>query len=138
MKTKSEFGKGFFYCLSLYGQHAMELRHFQEDFAQKEKEIGTPFKTDLAITIWASGAQDHLHELEIPEKYKGTKIGRLAEQIKKIMHQLRYYGWSSPINQVENKKPAEELVTKVIKNLDKIFFLLDEEIGANPVKATWK
>ena len=33
---------------------------------------------------------------------------------------------------------AEELVTKVIKNLDKIFFLLDEEIGANPVKATWK
>src|SRR5262245_53725904 len=43
---------------------------------------GTPEKTlSHQIEIWANGASDHLYELEVPEKWKKTKIGKLAKKI---------------------------------------------------------
>lgn len=138
MRTKSDFGAGFFYCLNLYAQHVMELNHWTEEFKRMEKCSDESFKFDHAISMWANGAQDHLYGLEIPEKYKGTEIGRLSKQLKEIMQKLRYYGWAITSSQVDPKKTAEELAKKAIKNLNKIFFLLDQEVGANPVKAIWE
>ena len=34
------------------------------------------------ITLWMNGAKDHLYELEIPEKYKNHKIGKLCVWLK--------------------------------------------------------
>jgi hypothetical protein len=48
---KSEFGKGFTYCIGLFLAHA-------------EKDLN-----DDLYNLWFNGAADHLFELEIPESF---------------------------------------------------------------------
>jgi hypothetical protein len=134
-KTDSDFGKGFFYCLNLYGQHVMYLNHWLEIYSEMRTKNKDLFRDESAVSIWANGAKDHLYELEVPFKYAGTEIGKLAVEIKDIIFYLDR-GFLMP---KDPKMPSsKKLVEKATKNLNRIFFLLDQEIGATPIKGTYE
>ena len=63
---KSEFGKGFTYCLGLF------LAHSERDVIKEE----------YGPSLWFSGARDHLREIVIPEYLHDTT----KEKIKKLLY----------------------------------------------------
>ena len=115
----SEFGKGFIYNLVLFSMHFFQ---WQETF-QKE---GGQFED---FSMWFNGASDHFYEFEIPEKFKDTEIGELAEWLKK----WPLY-WGHGFQEKATKKDFADTFDKV----KRLAFLLDKELGFEPVKAQWE
>lgn len=93
---------------------------------------GSPEKAlSHEITTWASGASDHFYELEIPQSFKKTKIGKIANDIKEkwltIGHGFRdkeIYTYEDYISLWED-----------IKLLGR---LIDEKLGIKSQKGQWE
>lgn len=134
-KQTSEFGKGFFYCLNLYSQHMMYLNHWLELYHEMRTKEPKLFREETAIGIWANGAKDHLYEMEVPPKYVGTEIDKLANEVRDIVF---YLNNNTFMPTQDRNLSFKNLVKKANKNINRIFFLLDEEVGANPVKGDYE
>lgn len=83
------------------------------------------------IEVWANGASDHLYELEIPNSMKGTKIDKLASQIRDVGLKMGH-GFDHEIIWTINH--FNELWLKV----KKIGILVDKELGLKPIKGQWE
>jgi hypothetical protein len=117
-ELKSEFGKGFVYNLILFAAH----------FERQIYEVGQ--RKDYPI--WFNGASDHLYELTIPEKWQETEIGKIAKRIQDISLEI---GHGSRMMSSEN---CEEDYNEVIKLTKKLGFLIDNELGVEPIKGEWE
>lgn len=82
-----------------------------------------------SITTWANGATDHLYEMEVPEKWKGTKIDKKVSNLRDVGLAMGH-GFKDKTYTIED-------VNKLRKLTKEIFFLVDESIGLKPVKAIW-
>ena len=73
-EEKSEFGKGFTYCLGLF------LCHADRRFKDKEREKSS--QTNLAF-IWLNGAADHLFEFDAEKapKPKRDRCQKLQDNV---------------------------------------------------------
>ena len=159
-KKKSDFGRGFVYNLVLFAIHfsnesIVEVFAF-DDFVRRKidtKEaiglygalgdrfawwvenivpIWGSYKKALSrrIESWASGASDHLYELEIPRKWKGTKIGRLAKQLKGKGLRMGH-GHEDVLWTINDVIELQELTKKIAR-------LIDKELGVAVIKARWE
>lgn len=109
----SEFGKGFIYNLVLFAAHFERPIHLGD------------------YSMWFNAASDHLYEFEVPEKWKGTKVGEKAEKLKELSLDI---GHGSRLTDHDCKSDFE-----LVKNLTKeIALLIDQELGHNPVKAEYE
>src|SRR3990167_1563569 len=106
----SEFGKGFIYNLMLFTKH-FQNRHDYND--QHDKQ-------------WLYGAADHLFEMDVPERFKGTEIEKLATKLRTKVLERR----------LELNSPKEEMLD-LFEDIENPCLLIDKELGAEPVKATW-
>lgn len=127
----SEFGKGFTYCLFLFAKHWW--RHM-EDIKTYKTMYETPgekgfYSERRAISMWFNGAADHLFELEVPEKYKGTEIGDLAERLQK-----RGLEYRLDFNQ---PKPTLEDFKNFFEEMEKLMMLIDKDLGVEPIEADY-
>lgn len=123
-EQKSEYGKGFTYCLFLFAKHWW--RHF-DDLERNKKmkeEDSKLFSDEYALQMWFNGAGDHLFELEVPEKFKDTEIGNLTEELKKEGLEFRC-----------EKKPTKEEFYNFFERIEKLMMLIDESLEVNPIKA---
>lgn len=116
--SKSEFGRGFVYNLVLFAKHwAM----FRETMKETNMDM---------FHIWFNGASDHFYELEIPEQFKKTQIGKLAQELRddclSMGHGARMFG--------PNQATREDFI-KTFEKLEKLCMLLDKELGVKAVKA---
>jgi len=113
---KSEFGRGFIYNLILFS------KHWWKHYDNLEKY----YITEKALEMWFNGASDHLYELEIPERYKGTEIGRLA---KWIQDKGLYWGHGF------ERKPTQKDFDRMFKKIEKLARLIDNELGVETKEA---
>ena len=115
----SEFGKGFIYNLILFACHfertIIELKG-KEDYG-----------------IWFNGASDHLYELEIPEQWKNTKIGKKAKELQDLALDIGHGN-----RMMEAGEKIEEDYSKVVELTKEIGFLIDKKLGIKPIKAQWE
>ena len=116
MKKSSEFGKGFVYNLILFASHFDR----EKDHVLLKKD---------AYMLWFNGASDHLYELEIPEQFENTELGRLA---KKLQHKALELGHG--FTKSATKKDFKECV-RLTKDIG---LLIDKELGIKPIKGDWE
>lgn len=126
-EQKSDFGKGFVYNLVLF---AMHLHNRFADRIFNGKSEGIFLDTGTLITTWANGASDHLYEIEIPERYKGTEIETKVLELKRFGLEIGH-GF---IRHDYTKKDFMKLssLTK------EIALLVDTDLGVEPIAATWE
>jgi hypothetical protein len=117
MKEQSDFGKGFIYNLILFSFHI-------------ERKIVTD-RDKVNYLLWFYSASDHLIELEIPKRFKGSEIGAKASKLKTIALAM---GHGDRIND----KEAKEAFTYCVNLVKDIGYLLDKELGLKPIKGEWE
>lgn len=61
-EERSEFGKGYAYCLGLFLAHEMRIH----EYIKANEQAG---KTIMDASIWFNGAADHLFELTAPPQF---------------------------------------------------------------------
>jgi len=131
-KTKtSEFGYGFVYNLVLFAKHAFMYTNFRNEWEkvrEKSKDKLSVSPEEHGASLFFYGATDHLFDLEIPERYKNTKIERKVVELLSFCHarRLLYRG------------NGEKDFQKVFEILDEILFLIDKDLGIKDIKATWE
>jgi len=116
-KITSEFGKGFVYNLILFAKH-FENRIWRIEGGED-------------YSLWFNGASDHLYELKIPKQWENTEIGTKAKQLQDLALEI---GHGSRM--MESGCKAE--FVEVIKLTKEIGFLIDKELGIEPVKGDYE
>jgi len=111
---KSEFGKGFVYCLGLFLCHTMQNHYLSEERK----------KDDTYIEMWFYGAADHFYEIEIPEQLPQKMKIRLINFVDKVI------AWRLPIGRVnvptkEDKEWAINEAKDILLEVDKKYFIKD-------------
>lgn len=86
------------------------------------------------VTLWANGASDHLYEIQIPEAWRRKSIGKKIAQLKELGLEMGH-GLASLQN--HNTYTADH-VTELMTLTKDIAFLIDKELGANPIKAEYE
>jgi hypothetical protein len=119
----SEFGKGFIYNLILFAKHWWK----RSEYSHAMKKINNP--EEDALELWFNGASDHLYELEIPEKFKGTEIEEIAKYIREKGLEFGH-GFK--------EKPTQKDFDEIFDKLERLAMLIDKELGLEDVEAEWK
>jgi hypothetical protein len=123
MTSESEFGKGLVICLVKFAEHSWRLHSDME----LHKQIG--MSVSEAIEMHFNGASDHLYEIEVPEKWKGTEIDKKVKELQdmglKIGHGFTHTKWT--------EKDAE----KLYQLCREIALLIDKELGINALMGSW-
>jgi len=122
---KSEFGKGFTYCLGMF------LAHKDTYFSRKISYKGNKILIDSLPSIWFNASSDHLYELQIPENFPE----KLKKRLNKFQDKVLDFGHGSGLfnNNVTEKD--------VLWSCDEALYLLraiDKEIGVKVEKGGWE
>lgn len=123
-KETSEFGKGFVYNLVLFAKHYEKFRKCMESNDLNAKERPDLWKKGHD-DMWFNGAGDHFIELEVPEQFKGTEIGKLALELQDEAIERRLAA------------TTKEEFLNFFKRLEHLCRLIDEALGIEPVEASW-
>lgn len=93
---------------------------------------GSPEKAlSQEITLWMNGASDHLYELEIPNKFKGTKIEELSNWLKDFCLEMGH-GF------MNKKLYTWDDIEKIWDTCKEIGLLIDKEFDIDPTKGQWE
>lgn len=111
---KSEFGKGFTYCIGLFLCHA-------------ERKMSDLFKEDNS-EMWFNGAADHLYQLNVPEEFKLKKECR---QWQNKCIQWRLSGFGTP-------KATDKDRSWAIAQAKKFLRAWDKQCGIKTQKGQWE
>ena len=125
--TKSEFGKGLVVCLVKFAEHIMDMRFFLDMYEKMRKQSSNPelFTESTAIELWASGASDHLYEIEVPK-------GEDWNEIRGKVHELRDKGLVMR-NGFDSKNVWTQAdATKLGELAREIAFMIDRKLGLKP------
>jgi|ERR1700719_1489410 len=127
--TESEFGKGFIYNLILFSKHWWKKMNDMETYKKMREKYPDGFSEEDCLSLWFNGASDHFYELEIPEKYKDTKIGNLSKELRDTsLH------WGHGFQE----KPTDKDFKDTFDKLEKLAMLIDKEVfGIKDIEATW-
>ena len=126
---ESEFGKGLVICLVKFAEHRRqwyEQKKLNEDMRKKYPGL---FSESDAVEMHFNGASDHLYEIEVPEKWKESELGRKVKELQdfglEIGHGFTEKNWT------------EDDVTKAYTLCQEIALLIDEELGLEPQIGQW-
>lgn len=115
----SEFGKGLVTCLVKFAEHSGRWLEFRDSMV----------KESMAVTMHFNGASDHLYEIEVPDKYKGTaietKVDKLKHDALRIGHGFTGETWT------------QEDVFRLHDLAIEIAMLIDTDFGLEPDKGQW-
>ncbi len=125
----SEFGKGLVICLVKFAEHCwrwQEQKRFYEEMRDKSPHL---FDESSAIETHFNGASDRLYEIEVPESWKRTKIGKAVKELKDFGLQIGH-GFSG-------KTWTEADVEKAYQMCRDIALLIDKKLGLDADLGTW-
>ena len=119
MEERSEFGKGFAYCLGLFLAHA-------ERFKDKRYKD----KADIS-DLWFSGVYDHLYELQIDETILGDELAEKAKAFRSFCSNKRNY--------FDNAEVVTEAdVEWAINEAKTLLLMFDKKVGIDAERGTWQ
>ena len=114
-QEKSEFGKGFVYCLGLFLKH-------------------DKLRTDAELRYWFDGAKDHIVECEVPQNTP-QKIKDLFNLLGETIQEYNmFYAYTPDTLELDYKSGK----AKCIELAEEILFEYDEFLGNLPQKAEWR
>lgn len=127
---KSEFGSGLVICLVKFAEHRwrwVETKRLYEGMREKNPDL---FTESEAVISHFNGASDHLYEIEVPNKLKRTKLGKMVKELKS-------FGLEMGHSFNRSKSWTEEDVDKAYSICQEIALLVDKEIGLSPDVGQW-
>lgn len=80
-RDKSEFGKGFVYCLGLFLAHADRVQDHIKSYAKMAESNPDLFTKDDAAEMWFNGAADHFFDFQ-PEFAPTEELKKRAEVLR--------------------------------------------------------
>lgn len=119
MEKLTKFGKGFIYNLILFA------KHFEKSMSNYSSDKGKDYN------LWFNGASDHLIELEIPERWIDTEIGKKAKELKNLALEI---GHGTRMLEKIGKSEFD----KVVELTKEIAFLIDKELGVEPIRGQFE
>ena len=162
-KQESSFGKGLVYNLVLFSEHFGKIREiYNIDFVYNHKDkdkilvdnpspkynygfnkevkwwfdqimpIWGSYEKALSqkIRTWANGATDHLYEIQGPKKWERKKIVKLIRKLQNKGLEIGH-GYTEKIWTIED-------LTELMNLTKEIAFLIDEQLGVNPIRGEWE
>jgi len=127
---ESEFGKGLVICLVKFAEHRhrwLSDKSLNEEMRLKHPEL---FSEDDAVEMHFNGASDHLYDIEVPTKWKNTKIG-------KKVGELRSHGLKMGHSFDRTITRTEADIGKAYDMCQEIAILIDKELGLEPQIGQW-
>ena len=114
-----------------YGKDATFWMRF---FVEKETPIYGSEKKAMShlLELWANGASDHLYDIEVPERYRGTEVERLTLDLKSRALRMGH-GFL-----LDKTWDYDEDLVWLIETTKKIGFLIDEDLGVDPIRGEWE
>ena len=82
------------------------------------------------IELWANGASDHLYEMYVPKRLKGTELDKKVEE-------LKHMGLSMGHGFAKDKVWTYDDFVHLNKLTGEIAKLIDKELGVDVIKAQW-
>lgn len=121
MKEESEFGKGLVICLVKFAEH--------RQWWYEQKELYKGMHQRHVVELHMNGASDHLFGIEVPEKWKRTKLGKMVVKLQEyglaMGHGFLRENWT------------EEDVERAYSMCHEIALLIDKELGLKPEIGRW-
>lgn len=117
---KHNYGKDMEYVIWRY-------KKFAEIYKTPEEDLNSQ------ITLWANGASDHLYEIQVPEKWKGTKLGN---KILKLQKDGLDMGHGRGL--MGDKTYKIEDLWNLVKLTNEIGRMIDKELGVESTKAVYE
>jgi hypothetical protein len=125
-ETQSEFGRGLLTCLLAFIEHRSQVERFFDPAALLTSH-------GIAGAMWANGAADHLLDLEIPPRLRGTDLSvRLKAFQKRWIHFRSMMSDSGEPTKEQILIGLEEcgnLILEIAVELDKILGIENAEKG---------
>jgi hypothetical protein len=130
-KEKSEFGKGFLYCIGLFLKHSERYSTFKQELDKANKELGRLGKGSYAVQLWFYGARDHLHEMKIPNDI----LNHL--ELSKLVAQFRGFVLIKGATLNEDVSEADielsiSMAEKILRIIDRDFFKIETKEAEFP------
>jgi len=113
----SEYGRGLVICLVKFAMHFMDPTVLKTSLSNSRE-------SSRLIESWASRASDHLLEIEVPERLKGSELERKVNELKDLGigighgHLNKLWTWDD--------------FRRLMKLTFEIALLIDMELGLNP------
>ncbi len=126
---ESEFGKGLVICLVKFAEHRwrwQEQKLHYEEMRQKNPDL---FSESGAVEMHFNGAADHLYEIEVPDKLKNTKLGKMVKSLQDFGLEMGH-GFSK-------KNWTEDDVEKAYTMCQEIALSVDKKLGLKPQIGQW-
>lgn len=126
---KSEFGKGLVICLVKFAEHRHMWEEQREHWMEMHRKNPSLLSMSDAVESHFNGASDHLYEIDIPEEWKNTEVGRMIKQLQdyglEMGHGFTRRDWT------------EEDVNKAYGMCQEIALLIDKKLGLKPDIGLW-
>jgi hypothetical protein len=126
---ESEFGKGLVICLVKFSEHMGSWRKTSASYKELSKEHPDLFNESHAVEMFFNGASDHLYEIEVPQEWIKTEIGKKVRELQDFGLEIGH-GFTG-------KKWTEAEVFKAQDLTHEIALLIDKAIGLNPEEGQW-
>jgi len=125
----SEFGKGLVICLVKFAEHRWRWYEQKEFYEKMRKKHPDSFNESDAVIMHFNGASDHLYDIEVPERWKESKLGRKVKELQDFGLEIGH-GFTG-------KNWTEGAVTKAYTMCQEIALLIDKELGLEPQIGQW-
>jgi len=126
---ESEFGKGLVICLVKFAEHRYRCREQKESYERMVKRSPELYNMSDAVKMHFNGASDHLYEIEVPDRWKGTELGKKVVELQDLGLEVGH-GF-------KEKKWTEDDVNKAYGLCQEIAVLIDKELGLEPQIGQW-
>lgn len=123
-EAKSEFGRGLVICLVKFAEHAEKWLQDKEFFQQMREKDSTLFSESRAVEQFFYGASDHLDKIEVPARWRGTRIETKVNELRDLAFTIRH-GFTG-------QEWSEEDVIKAYDLCREIALLIDRDLGLSP------
>lgn len=135
-EAETDHGRGFILCLIKFAQHAEHWLKIQEEYESMRNAVKDNdklltshlFDKTGEVSRFFYGASDHLFNLEIPDKWAKTKIGRKTRKLRDMCLDMRL-GLSAMRH---NREYTGDEIQVAYDLLEEIALLIDKELGLKP------
>ena len=95
VQTKSEFGRGLVICLCKFSEHLERFYDWEERFnIINGRILGDAYQDhcsdrskslneSMQVELFFNGASDHLYDIQVPKKWKGTQIDKKVKELQR-------------------------------------------------------
>jgi len=127
--AETEYGRGLIICLVKFAEHAEDWFKRRETYADmRVRHDNAVWSESSAIERFFKGASDHLREIEVPQKWKKTKLAEKVSELQDFALMIAR-GFTAREHSPEDITKAYDLCEEIALMLDRMLGVPDADIG---------